>query len=116
MNSNPDAHRLLLLIVMIGPATGGIRPFQIEHIVGKNLPVLVGRIQIKQEHAVLFHEKSCFFDGLLKILPRANVIIGIKGGDRCTNGAIQIQMQNILPQQKQPFRNLQLVSFFPQDG
>ena len=63
---------------MIGPANKcGIRPFQIEHIVGNNLPVLVGRIQIKQNMSFSM-KKRPFLMAFSKIL-RANVIIGIKG-------------------------------------
>ena len=79
------------------------------------MPVLIGRVQVKNEHAAPLHKVGSLADGLLKIFLRANVAVGVKRRHRGADRAIQVQVQQVLLQQQQAARQAQLVGLFAQD-
>ena len=76
----------------------------------QNLLVLIGGVHIKQEHAALFHKKARIGNGGIQI---RDVVEGIKGRYRCPDGAVKIQLEQILPEQQQTAGKPQLLSLIP---
>ena len=78
--------------------------------------MLVGRVQVKDEHTALFHEKGRLGHRLLEAGRGTDVVVGVEGGHSAPDGAEQVQVQDVLPEQKQPLGDAQLVRLFPQNG
>ena len=94
-----DLHAAVGGIVVVAPHTGGILFLKGERVVAQHVPVLVGRVHIEQEHPALLHEKARVGNGGVEV---RDVVEGVKGGHRAPDGAVQIQLEQILPEQQQP--------------
>ena len=95
---------------MVAPHAGGILFLKGERVIAQNLLVLIGGVHIKQEHAALFHKKACVGNGGIQI---RDVVEGIKGRYRCPDGAVEIQLEQILPEQQQAAGKPQLLGLIP---
>ena len=95
---------------MVAPHAGGVLFLKGERVVAQHVPVLVGRVHIEQEHPALLHEKARVGNGGIQV---RDVVEGIKGRYRRANGTVEIQLEQVLPQQQQPTGKPQLLGFIP---
>lgn len=82
-----DVHPVPLRRTGVAPAAHRVRPFQHELVVRQHLPVLVGRVQVKDENTALFHEKGSLGHRPLEAGRGADVVVGVEGGHSSPDGA-----------------------------
>ena len=80
-------------IKMVGPVALGVLGLDVEGLPRQNFLVLIRSVQVKDENAVFFHKVGRFADGFFKPIRRADMVVGVKGGDRRADGAVQVQRE-----------------------
>ena len=70
----------------------GVLSLNVKSLPGQDFLVLVGGVQIEDEHAALLHKIGRLADGLFKIVQRADVAVRVKGGHRRADSAVQVQV------------------------
>ena len=75
--------------------------------------MLIGRIHIEQENTALFHKETGVGDGLVQI---RDMIESVKGRHCPPDGTVEVELEQILPQQKQPAGKTELLSLVPDDA
>ena len=98
---------------MVAPHAGGILFLKGEFVVAQHVPVLVGRVHIKEEHAAFFHKEACVGNGCVQI---RDVVEGVKGGHCAPDGTVQVQLEQVLPEQQQPAGKAQLFGLVPHNA
>ena len=110
INVHRDLHLAVGGVIVVAPHAGGILFLKGKCVIAQNLLMLIGGVHIKQEHAAFFHKKTRIGNGGIQI---RDVVEGVKGGYRCPDGAVEIQLEQVLPQQQQPTGKPQLLGFIP---
>ena len=110
INVHRDLHLAVGGVIVVAPHAGSILFLKGEFVIAQNLLVLIGGVHIKQEHPALFHEKARVGNGGIQI---RDVVEGIKGRYRRPDGAVKIQLEQVLPQQQQSTGKSQLLGLIP---
>ena len=75
--------------------------------------MLVGGVHIKEEDAAFLHKEASVGNGRVEV---RDVIERIKGGDRSPDGAVQVQLEQVLPQEQQLAGQTQLFRLIPDNA
>ena len=98
---------------MVAPDAGGVLFFKRKDVFAQHVPVLIGRVHIEQEHAALFHKEAGVGDGFVQV---RDVVEGVEGGHRTPDGAVEVELEQVLPQKKQAAGKAQLLRLVPDDA
>ena len=93
-----NLHSAVLRVVVVAPDAGRIFFLKGEFVVTQHVLVLIGRVHVKEEHAALLHEKARVGNGRVQV---RDVVEGVKGGHCRPDGAVEVELEQILPQKQQ---------------
>ena len=108
-----DLHPAVGGAVMVAPDAGGVLFFKRKDVFAQHVLVLIGRVHIEQEHTAFFHKETGVGDGFVQV---RDVVEGVEGGHRTPDGAVEVELEQVLPQKKQAAGKAQLLSLVPDDA
>ena len=108
-----DLHPAILGAVMVAPDTACVLFLKGEGVLPQHLLVLVRGVHIKKEDAALFHKEPGVGNGRVEV---RDMVEGIEGGHSTPDGAVEVELEQVLLQQQQPARKAQLFGFVPHDA
>ena len=98
---------------MVAPDTACVLFLKGEGVLPQHLLVLVRGVHIKKEDATLFHKEPGVGNGRVEV---RDMVEGIEGGHSTPDGAVEVELEQVLLQQQQPARKAQLFGFVPHDA
>ena len=98
---------------MVAPDAGSILFLKSELVLSQHILVLVGGVHIKEEDAARFHEKARIRNGGIEV---RDVVERVKSGHRTPDGAVEVELEQVLLQEQELARKAQLFGLVPNDA